>query len=135
MRHITHCLNTRLVEICERTIQLETLDLIINNYLPEELKTRCHVGSFNQGCLILTIDCQSWATQLRFMLPELRDFLRREAKLYQLSSIKITIITPSNRKKKSSAKLLSNNARTTIRNSADKCTYEPLKEALYKLTH
>ena len=135
MKHIARCLNPKLVTICEKTIQLETLNLMIIKYLPPELHTHCHVGSFNQGCLVLVIDDPSWATQLRFMLPELRDNLRIKAGLYQLSSIKITIFTPPKKQhnKKTAKRELSLDARSAINKSAEDCSYPPLQQALYNL--
>lgn len=90
MRHITRCLNTRLADICQRAIKLEELNAKIHDYLPEDLRERCHVGSFNNSCLVLVTNA-TWATQLRYALPELRDKLRSEAGIHQLASIKVTV--------------------------------------------
>lgn len=91
MRHITRCLNIQLADICQRAIKLEELNAKIHDYLPEALREQCHVGSFNNSCLILVTRDPVWASQLRYALPELRDKLRSEAGIHQLASIKITI--------------------------------------------
>ncbi|HBI22194.1 MAG TPA: hypothetical protein DDY37_06395 [Legionella sp.] len=91
MRHITRCLNTQLLDICQRAIQLEALDEKINTYLPEALRDQCHVGSFKNSCLVLVTSDPVWASQLRYALPELRDRLRSEAGIHQLASIKVTV--------------------------------------------
>lgn len=93
MRHITRCLNTQLAEICQRAIKLEELNTKIYNYLPENLRERCYVGSFNKSCLTLITHDPAWASQLRFALPQLRDKLRGEAGIHQLASIKVTVST------------------------------------------
>lgn len=91
MRHIASCLNPKLAHLCQQSIKLETFNEIIKRFLPKELQSYCKVGSFNQGRLQLIVADSAWASQLRYMLPELRDKLRREAKIFQLSSIKLTI--------------------------------------------
>ena len=92
MRHITRCLNPQLASICQRAIKLEELNAKIYDYLPENLRERCHVGSFTNSCLVLVTNDPVWATQLRYALPELRDKLRSEAGIHQLASIKVTVI-------------------------------------------
>jgi hypothetical protein len=137
MRHITKCLNAKLADLCERNIQIETLNLMLKNYLPQELQANCAVGSFNRGCLVLIIKDPVWATQLRFMLPELRDKLRKDAGLYQLSSINIqAFIEPTIKiTKKIKSRTLSSKARVAINNTALQCSYEPLQKALQKLSN
>ncbi len=93
MRHITRCLNPRLVEICQRAIKLEELNEKISSYLPETLREHCHVGSFTNGCLVLITNDPVWAHQLRYALPELRDKLRSEADIHQLAFIKVTVVS------------------------------------------
>ena len=96
MRHITRGLNNQLAELCQRAIKLEELNAKIYGYLPEALREQCHVGSFNNSCLVLVTRDPVWASQLRYALPELRDKLRREAGIHQLASIKITVSTEAN---------------------------------------
>ena len=95
MRHITRCINNQLAEICQRAIKLEELNARIYNYLPETLRDQCHVGSFNNSCLVLVTSDPVWASQLRYALPELRDKLRSEAGIHQLASIKVSVILES----------------------------------------
>lgn len=136
MRRINRCLNPRLVEICQRNIQLEELNVKLHAYLPAPLNTHCQIGSFNKGCLVIVVNDAAWASQLRYMLPELRDKLRKEAGIYQLSSINISII-PEISSQQSTKKIetpkLSAKARAVIMESEKQCSYQPLREALYKL--
>ncbi len=91
MRHITHYLNPKLTDIYLHTTRIEEIHRHIVHFLPEHLKDHFSVGSFRNGCLILVTTDAVWASQLRFMLPELRDKLRMDAKFHQLASIKINI--------------------------------------------
>jgi hypothetical protein len=91
LRHITRCLNTKLIDICQRAIKLEEINEKVHTHLPEQLRNTCHVGSFKNSCLILVATNPAWASQLRYALPELRDKLRSEAGIHQLASIKVTV--------------------------------------------
>jgi hypothetical protein len=137
MRSISRCLNKQLVEICQRSMQLEELSNKIAQLLPSNLASECHVGSFSKGCLVLTTHDAAWASQLRYAIPELRDRLRKEAGMYQLSSIKINVIEsvdlyekPTQRPKSCA---LSEKAKATIISESQLCTYQPLQKALLHL--
>lgn len=94
MRLISKCLNTKLTQICMQAIKLEEISALVSHYLPVELQAHCQVGSFRAGILNLVTSDPVWATQLRYILPELRERLRSEAKLYQLVSVQIKIQLP-----------------------------------------
>ncbi len=136
MRRLTQCLNPRLTEICKRAIQLEELNSKIYTYLPSSLQKHCHVGSFTNGCLVIIVNDAVWASELRYSLPNLRDALRKEAGIYQLSSIKINITTLKTTTpvvKPKNFTSLSTQARDIITACGDQCNYEPLKQALAHL--
>ncbi|MGC1183421.1 DciA family protein [Legionella sp.] len=132
MRPINRCFNKQLAELCQRSVQLEELSKKLEQLLPAELAGTCNVGSFNKGCLILTTTEAAWASQLRYAIPELRDKLRKEAGMYQLSSIKIAVVEsvitykPIMQQKKHH---LSDKAKETIINESQQCKYEPLQKA------
>ncbi|MFT4058993.1 MAG: DUF721 domain-containing protein [Legionella sp.] len=136
MRTISRCLNKQLVDICQHSVQLEELSSKLGSLLPQELARQCQVGSFNKGCLTLTTTNAAWATQLRFAIPELRDKLRKEARMYQLSSIKIVISEPKiTPKKKDPLKKysLSEETKALLISESQQCNYEPLQKALLHL--
>ena len=136
MRSINRCLNKQLVDICQRSVQLEELSNKLIQYLPENLAKECQVGSFNKGCLLLITRNAAWASQLRYIIPELRDKLRKEAGLYQLSSIKIAVSEPIIHYEKPIPQKkfqLSNEAKASIISESQSCSYEPLQKALLNL--
>ena len=136
MRSIKKCLNKQLADLCERSIQLEDLSKKVSQFIPTPLANSCHVGSFSKGCLVLTTSNASFASQLRYALPELRDKLRKEGGIYQLSSIKIIITEPTTEYKKlvsQTSYSLSEQAKTSIIQESEYCSYEPLKQALIHL--
>lgn len=97
MRHITSCLssrrglNQRLANICRHAMELETLNTVVKKFLPPHLRERCNVGSFLKNNLTLTVDSAVWSTELHYHLGEIRDKLRSQGGLPQLSSIKIAV--------------------------------------------
>jgi len=135
MRPINRCLNKTLTDICQKTIQLETLNVVLHDCLPETLRQHCHVGNFANSCLLLTVHDPIWATQLRYELPNLRDQLRQKYGLYQLRSIDVTVTTIPQIKNKQvkSTPILSEATKKLIIASGDVCKYEPLRQALYRL--
>ncbi|MCA0404144.1 MAG: DUF721 domain-containing protein [Proteobacteria bacterium] len=134
MQQISRCLNQQLISICNKAEVLKELDGHLQSYLPGSLKGHCRVGSFEKGCLIITVTSSSWATELHYFLPELRDKLRKDGGLYQLVSIKLKVvetkIEPTVKKRK---KNLSNAAKEALQQIIEQCDYEPLREALSQL--
>lgn len=136
MRSIKDCLNKELIDLCQRSRQLEQLNKVLAALLPEDLAQNCHAGSFNKGCLLITTNDAVWASQLRYLIPELRDKLRSEAKLYQLTSIKIKVMLAQEeykKVKKQQGPVLSDKAKADIISESAHCSYLPLKKALIRL--
>ncbi|HAF87284.1 MAG: hypothetical protein CMF38_02290 [Legionellaceae bacterium] len=137
MNRINHCMNPNLSKIIQQTIWFEELTRKIQMLLPVHLSTHCHVVSFKQGCLMLNVTDTSFATELRYQLPYLRDALRKKAHLPQLLSIKIKLLPdlPSFSLKPAQTikKTLSSPTQTLIRQTAEMCQYLPLKQALHSL--
>jgi hypothetical protein len=132
IRPINRCLNTQLLNICQQVVQLDELNRKLRDHLPSPLSNHCQAGSFNKGCLLIATTNASWATELRYTVPELRDKLRKEG-LYQLTSIKIAVNDQINQTiadKQAKQTKLSASARDNIRSASELCTYPPLKTAL-----
>lgn len=137
MRSIRRCLNRQLTEICQRSMQLEELTNKVAQLLPENMASQCQVGSFNKGCLVLTTPNAAWASQLRYAIPELRDKLRA-AGMYQLSSIKISVVEPVIQDEKPAAQkttAISDKAKASIISESQNCSYQPLQKALIRLAN
>ena len=132
MRKINDCFDKQLAAIYQQIVGLKHLNTVVNEFLPESLQPHCQVTQFNQGRLSIGVSDVSLATELRFFLPTLRDLLRQKAKLHQLASLNISVITPplpSNHASKKRPKDLSPAAHLAITEAGKSCTYEPLKQA------
>lgn len=140
MRRINRCFNKQILSLCQQTVQLDDLNLKLQQYLPETLRDHCRAGSFNRGCLLLVISKPAVATELRYFIPTLRDTLRSEAGLYQLTSIKVQIIADQYPQTQATGSKtpkpeLSTNARSAVRNAGELCSYPPLREILFRLAN
>jgi hypothetical protein len=136
MHSIQHYLNQDLLGLCQHALQLETLNQQVLALLPESMQSHCFVGAFNKGALLLMVDSPAWASQLRYLVPELRDKLRSDGGLYQLTAIKIVIVTEKPPQEKPSLKKtipLSTKARQAINDASQQCQDEALKQALFSL--
>ncbi len=134
MRQITQCLNSSLASIYQEAAELNTLTALVCEQLQENIP--CHVSRFSKGCLTLTVEDAVWAAQLRYELPTLRDQLRK-AGLHHLISIRISLaphnIHPLLRRYKKRSPQFSKQAKQVICESAEACSYPPLKAALERL--
>lgn len=134
MRHINQCFTSEIAKICQQAMSLESLNESIIEFLPQECKAYCKVSSFNKGHLILKVSDPIWLTPLRFLIPSLRDNLRREARIYQLATITIQVAYPEIDSKKLIEKtILSVTNKEAIILASEKCSYLPLKKALKHL--
>ena len=133
IRSITHCLNPQLQRLCQRVIQINELNDLIQTNLPSPLNENCQAGSFAQGCLLILTSKAVWSTELRYLLPELRDKLRK-AGLYQLASIKIAVVDDNDNLTKLQNKIsLSPMARHCLLAASELCSYQPLSALLCQL--
>lgn len=97
MRHIRDCFSTKFNSLCSQASKLTAYNTTIQRYLPALLHPHCRIISFQNGCLVLGVPDSSWASQLRYLLPELRDQLRAQENWYQLTSVKIVIDTANHK--------------------------------------
>jgi hypothetical protein len=135
MRLIKNCINKQLVSLCQRSVQLEELHNKISQLLPCELAKGCQVSNFDKGCLTITTTDASWASQLRYLVFELRDKLRTGG-LPQLLAIKINLVEPLIHYEKHHSRIkpsLSAKAKVTIIQESRQCNYPPLRQALLNL--
>ena len=91
MRHVRDCLNAPFKELYTRSQQTEQLTHALKKHLPDLLQDHCQVISYQRGCLRIATSNASFATQLRYLLPELRDQLRQQEAWRQLGSIDLII--------------------------------------------
>lgn len=88
MKKIIHCLNDKLNNIIDSTEQVKQINRLLTQSLPAPLNQHCRASSFQSGILYLELDNPSLATEIRYLIPELRNHLRSNHRMYDLISIK-----------------------------------------------
>ena len=77
----------QLTDLFKKIQQLESLQKLWQIYVPDNLRAYTKVANYRDDCLVIAVVSAAWATELRFILPQMLELLRKEGKLYQLRSI------------------------------------------------
>lgn len=79
--------NSSLNNIFKKLSEIESLQQLWQTYVPDNLRAYTKVANFRDDCLVIAAASAAWATELRFILPQMLQSLRVDGKLYQLRSI------------------------------------------------
>lgn len=79
--------NSSLNNIFKKLSELESLQQLWQTYVPANLRAYTKVANYRDDCLVIAAASAAWATELRFILPQMLQTLRTAGKLYQLRSI------------------------------------------------
>ncbi|MFQ5469788.1 MAG: DUF721 domain-containing protein [Gammaproteobacteria bacterium] len=115
--------------------QLEKLTRITRSCLPTPVNNHVNVANLKDNTLIIHTDSATWATQLRFHLPDLLRQLRIDHNLKSICSIR-TKVVPNQIVTKTKAEhqpLTSPSSSALLQNFADSIDDQPLKEAIHRL--
>ena len=88
MKKIIHCLNDNLNKIIDSSSQVKQINQLLPLYLPSPINQYCHASLFKSGILYLELGNPSFATEIRYLIPELRNQLRKNHGMFDLISIK-----------------------------------------------
>ncbi|NKB46315.1 MAG: DUF721 domain-containing protein [Legionellales bacterium] len=91
MKQLLNHSGGKLQYLLQRTSELDILNNTLRGYLPAELVEHVWVTNIRQGCLILATHNATWGTHLRYLLPSLRDALRRDGILPNLTEIQYIV--------------------------------------------
>jgi hypothetical protein len=129
-----------LSQLTAQAMRLKKLQLLIQEILPKELAEHCQAISFTNQCLLLEVPNSSIATVLRYHTPTLLAQIRQHQAFASIASIKhqvkpiVTTKSHNKAQKPKIAQHYSQNSRDLIATIADKISYEPLKNALLRLS-
>ncbi len=91
MKHITDCFSHDLIKLCQKSYASEKWLQVIHEYVGHPLNKHVFINEFQQGKLILGVESSIWASELKMMLPGLRDHLRNNHHCFQLRFIQVKI--------------------------------------------
>ncbi|MDF2940091.1 MAG: hypothetical protein K0R66_733 [Gammaproteobacteria bacterium] len=117
--------------------KIQSLNELVKKDLPANLRKHVRVLNLSQGKLVLEVENSSWATKLRFALPELLSSLRKVPELAGLRTIEHQIATkqhksPASKKPEPSNFQLSEQAIESLKSCIEASSDDTLKKALKK---
>ncbi len=127
--------NNKLSDIVIKAQHLIKLDKILLNHVPENMRSHCKVANLSNGILSVHVDSPTWATQLRYHIPDLMLALRAREEFANLVSIKHRV-RPSEedrKKKMTKVKPLSSESKKSLQEIAKVMEHPKLAEALNRL--
>ena len=113
------------------------LDGLIQELLPDALKTHCRVLSVRDQTLVLAADSPVWAARLKFHSSQLVKQLNRQQTV-KLRTVRIRVRPPEKRvatERRNAPLKLGISSSTALRQAADSVSDPDLKSALLRLAN
>ena len=113
------------------------LDGLIQELLPDALKTHCRVLSVRDQTLVLAADSPVWAARLKFHSSQLVKQLNRQQTV-KLRTVRIRVRPPEKQlvtERRNTPLKLGINSATALRQAADSVSDPDLKSALLRLAN
>lgn len=126
--------NNQLSKLSQRAQQLNQLNYILQQVMPPQFSAHCHLANVSEQTIIIHTDNANYASLLRFQAATLCKALSEHlpspvSKLDVKVRPKVTLSEQTN----SSSLSLSDDAATSLQQTADSLEEGPLKTALNKL--
>lgn len=117
-----------------KTQQLQQINAVISSILPAEVSKHCQAQNLDGGCLVISTDHAAWATQLRYLQPQLLTALRQQPAFRHVGSVKIRVIPSVATPPRPSRRLrMSRHVGDLLSAAANGTSNEKLKAALLRL--
>lgn len=127
-----------LSELTTQALRLKKINTLLQEILPEELAQSTRAISFINSCLLLEVSNSSTATLLRYYTPTLLSGIRQHIEFASIASIKQQVKPLEVQKTLATLPKISthysNKASLILASVAQKIQFEPLKQALLKLS-
>jgi len=124
-------------KIIRQAQRLLSMNTMLDNYLPDELKSHCQVAQITPTTWTLIVDSAAWLTHLRYLKPELLRQLKKHPQCAHLKELQYRIQPAQRLPEKKEAinipRQLSAEAKHAINQTAEDVSNPLLKRALKKL--
>jgi hypothetical protein len=70
-----------------KVAQLDKLTALLKNSLNDPLRQHCQVANLKDDCLVIMVDSAAWATQIRYLTPDLLKQLKRSPELQHVRTL------------------------------------------------
>lgn len=128
--------NKEVKQLTENARNLDELNHILEQFMPEKLVQFCHLKSYVNGALTLEAISGAAATQLRFLQPQLASKLKTHPKFSALQSINVKVASQKPKLERGytrQANPVSEQNREMIRDTADTLHDPDLASSMRKL--
>jgi len=122
--------------IQNKVLALQQISQVWKKEISADLSQHTRVANFRDRCLVIEIDNATWATRLRYLIPDLINTLLKYPTLKSLKHIEWTIQPHFHppAKQRYEKPVLSDASATLLRNTARNINVATLQEALLRLS-
>ncbi len=129
-----HLANGIIAQLVAHTRDLQAIGRLMQPCLPADLSPHIRLADWSNGRLVLQLDSSSWATRLRYTVPQLIQSLRKMPELADLRQIDLYVAPQSKSAVKTNQPLhLSSAGATAIEAGAATISDPALRAALRRL--
>lgn len=128
--------NSPFKDIVRRASNLKNLSLLVDQFIPAEIKPHYQLANFDNGYLIIIADTSAWATKLRYHSTAIMRNINDQKKL-KIFGVKVKVKKQEskiNNPQKQSENKISQNSKKAIANFASTIEDESLRESLLRLS-
>lgn len=93
LKHYLNDSSTSLGSLLNKCHAIHALDLAVQKILPDNLRGKCHIVNYRQGCAILAAKDHAFAHIFRFKQLDILTELRRDTRWAGIANIKIIVNT------------------------------------------
>lgn len=125
---------TPLQRITQRCHVLKQIDKILQQTIPSPLNEHCHIANLRHTTLVMHVDSSLWASQLRYLLPNLMEQWQQETNLPEIEKVEIKVrFIHQPTRRYTHHPILSEQSESLLRDTAEQVSHPKLKSALLKL--
>lgn len=125
-------------QLIDKSLYLQTISQILHEHLHRPLNEHCQVANLQDNCLIIIAESAAWATQLRYLAPELIKQLQAIPDLKHVETLRV-LVRPAfqpianDPPRRYPRTQLSEKSARFIKETAECIADDALKQALLKL--
>jgi hypothetical protein len=83
--------NKNITQLIKKSLSLQTLNHLFQELLSSDLSKHCQIAQKTKDSLVIVVDNASWATNLRYAIPDIIKTLRTQPEFKNLQNIQYYI--------------------------------------------
>lgn len=127
--------NSGLGQLVQHSARLRELEHKLVDHLGPPLDQHCRIANYADTTLTLHTDSPAWAAKLRFITPDILNYMRSRCHLHNIRTVRIRVLLPDSNPVSAPRHLkLSHTAADHLRSVALSMTDEGLHQSLLRLS-